>query len=194
MRKRLMLVIALLTLRLVAAGSVRADGPAIGSSPPSLGSVVWGGQGTSFESLKGKTVVVITYVTWCPICNGWSKEALGGLPKEIAAKPVVVLAISTDTPPEKAQAYLKERGVVGPQILPGYDPTIATRFGFTNKFFNYAIIGPDSKKELAAKRVYDDLMKLPVADPGRQAGLRNLTKKFPDTHYGKVASGVDVDE
>ena len=52
----------------------------------------------------------------------------------------------------------------------------------------------DLKKELAAKRVYDDLMKLPAADPSRQAGLRSLTKKFPDTHYAKVASGVDVDE
>lgn len=336
MRNRLMLIIALLTLGLVAVESVRADGPAIGSAPLSLGSVVWGGQGTSFEALKGKTVVVITYVTWCPICNGWSKDALGGLAKEIADKPVVVLAISTDTPPAKAQAYLKDRGLVGPQVLLGYDPTIATRFGFTNKFFNYAIVGPDSKvagtgnvgsaysnadgsktyvlekelssrtdfgkyqfltddmsdslkklifpmelgiyptaadsarvkqvlkaddrqvfdkmlntflderlsdakqqaegeasdkisafetasylslafkateqgkgakklvtelskdkelkKELAAKRVYDDLMKLPAADPGRQAGLRNLTKKFPDTHYAKVASGVDVDE
>lgn len=336
MQKRCSLVFTLLVLGLLASGSVRADGPEVGTSPPSLGSVVWGTQGTSFEALKGKTVVVITYVTWCPICNGWSKEALRNVPKEIADKPIVVLAISTDTPPQKAQPYLKDRGLIGPQVLVGYDPTIATRFGFSNKFFNYAIIGPDSKvvasgnvgshypnadgsktyvlekelssrtdfgqfqfltdemsdslkklvfpmelgfyptaadsarmkqslkaadreafekmlntflderladakqqsegeapdkisafetasylsltfkateqgkeakklvtelakdknlkKELSAKRAYDDLMKLPAADPARQAGLRSFTKKFADTHYAKVASGIEVDD
>ena len=43
-----------------------ADGPAAGSTPPSLGNVIWASQGTSFEALEGKTVVVLTYVTWCP--------------------------------------------------------------------------------------------------------------------------------
>lgn len=123
---------------------VQADGPSPGSPPPTLDSVAWAGQGTNFTSLKGKTVVVLTYVTWCPICNGWSGEALRGVNKAIADKPVVVLAISTDTPPPKAVAYMEQRKFVGPNILHGYDRSIAKRLGFKNEFFNYVIIGPDS--------------------------------------------------
>ncbi|MBS0202132.1 MAG: redoxin family protein [Planctomycetes bacterium] len=123
---------------------VHADGPTPGSPPPTLDSVAWAGQGTNFAALKGKTVVVLTYVTWCPKCNAWSGDAVRGLSKAIADKPVVVLAISTDTPPAKAVAYMEERKFVGPNILHGYDRSIAKRLGFSNEFFNYAIIGPDS--------------------------------------------------
>ena len=134
-----MAVIAMTSLGLgcFLAGPVCADGPALDSTPPSLGPVAWAGQGTTFESLQGKTVLVLTYVTWCPKCNAWSGDVVRGLNKAIADKPVVVLAISTDTPPAKAQLYMEERKFVGPQILHGYDPTIANRLGFSNEFFNY---------------------------------------------------------
>jgi len=140
-----MRAILLFGLFLLSASLLRADGPPAGASPPTLAPVVWGGSGTSFDLLKGKTVVVITYVTWCPKCNAWSGEALAGVAKAMADKPVVVLAISTDTLPTKAQLYMSQRKFVGPRVLLGYDPTIARRMGFTNQFFNYAIIGPDGK-------------------------------------------------
>jgi hypothetical protein len=145
--RRPILVSALICLGalVLCVAPVRAEGPAAGSTPASLDPVVWAGQGTTLEALKGKTVVILTYVTWCPKCNAWSGDIVSGLNKSIAEKPVIVLAISTDTPPAKARAYMEERKFTGPQILHGYDPTIARRLEFTNEFFNYAIVGPDGK-------------------------------------------------
>jgi len=177
MRRRILVTaLACLGLGMLCAAPASADGPAAGSTPPSLGPVAWAGQGTSFEALKGKTVLVLTYVTWCPKCNAWSGEVVSGLNKAIADKPVVVLAISTDTPPAKAQAYMEERKFVGPQVLHGYDPTIAKRLDFTNEFFNYAIIGPDGKVATAgdASSYYDvasGKIYSPAYDLGQQPDL-----------------------
>src|SRR5690348_5260808 len=118
MRRRiLMTVLTCLGFGIPFALPAFADGPAPGSPPPPLGPVAWVGQGTTLEALKGKTVVVLTYVTWCPKCNAWSGGIVSGLNKAIADKPVVVLAISTDTPPAEAHAYMEERKFIGPQIL-----------------------------------------------------------------------------
>jgi hypothetical protein len=175
-RKLLGTAAALFVVGYLHAPPACADGPAAGSAPPSLGSVTWAGQGTTFDSLKGKTVLVLTYVTWCPKCNSWSGEIVSGLNKAIADKPVVVLAISTDTPAAKAQAYMEERDFVGPQILHGYDPTIARRLDFSNEFFNYAIVGPDGKVAAAGNagsyyNVEGGKIYSPAYDLGRQTDL-----------------------
>ena len=122
-----------------------ADGPEAGSAPPSLGNVVWASQGTTFEALEGKTVVVLTYVTWCPKCNVWSGDMMKQLKKSAADKPIVILALSTDTPPYKAMDYMTQRDFTGPNILHGYDPAIARQFKFDNEFFNFVVVGPDGK-------------------------------------------------
>jgi len=175
-RRNLVTALTGLAFGILCAATACADGPAAGSTPPSLGRVAWAGQGTTFEALKGKTVLVLTYVTWCPKCNAWSGEVVSSLNKAIADKPVVVLAISTDTPPAKAQAYMEERKFVGPQILHGYDPTIAKRLDFTNEFFNYAMIGPDGKVVTAgnASSYYDvagGKIYSPAHDLGQQPDL-----------------------
>jgi hypothetical protein len=47
------------------------------------------------------------------------------------------------------------------------------------------------KKELAAKRLYDDALKLAREDAARQTELlRNVTRKFPGTHYAKLAGSI----
>jgi peroxiredoxin len=108
----------------------------------SLDGVTWEGAGTRLDQLKGKTVVVVTYVTWCPICNKWAPPLLSSLNQAITDKPVIVLAVSTDTPPAKAKEYMDRAGLSGPNVLNGYDPKLAENLGFENKFFNYAIIDP----------------------------------------------------
>jgi peroxiredoxin len=122
------------------------DSPALaagaGKPLPSLGGVSWDGAGASLDDLKGKTVVVLTYVTWCPICNGWAPEMLSQVQEATKDKPVIVLAVSTDTPPAKAKEYMENKGFTGPNILHGYEPKLAKSFGFDNEFFNYAIVGP----------------------------------------------------
>ncbi len=113
-----------------------------GKPIPSLSGVSWEGAGATFDDLKGKTVVVLTYVTWCPICNGWAPEMLSQVQEATKDKPVIVLAVSTDTPPAKAKEYMQNKGFTGPNILHGYEPKLAKSFGFDNEFFNYAIVGP----------------------------------------------------
>ncbi len=114
-----------------------------GKALPSLSGVSWEGAGASLDDLKGKTVVVLTYVTWCPICNGWAPEMLSQVQEATKDKPVIVLAVSTDTPPAKAKEYMENKGFTGPNILHGYEPKLAKSFGFDNEFFNYAIVGPE---------------------------------------------------
>jgi peroxiredoxin len=108
----------------------------------SLDGVTWAEAGARLDQLKGKTVVVLTYVTWCPICNKWSPQLLSSVASAIQDKAVVVLAVSTDTPPAKAKEYMDRAGLTGPNVLNGYDPKLAESFGFENKFFNYAVIDP----------------------------------------------------
>lgn len=110
--------------------------------PPSLDGVAWEGPGASLADLKGKTTVLITYVTWCPKCNKWAPGQLSQVKDAVADKPVVILAVSTDTPPAQAKEYMQRAGMIGPNIFHGYEPQIAKSFGFTSEFFNYAIIDP----------------------------------------------------
>ena len=68
-------------------------------APPSLDGVTWADQSVTFDGLRGKTVVVLVYATWCPQCNSWSGEFLSQLKTAIQDKPVVVLAIYADEKP-----------------------------------------------------------------------------------------------
>lgn len=117
-------------------------GEAAVTTPPSLAGVAWAGPAPDPSFLDGKTVVVLTYVTWCPKCNAWTGNVAAEIKAQSVDKPVVVLAISTDTPPAGALEYMQQRGLVGPNIFHGSDPSIATRFGFANQFINYAIVSP----------------------------------------------------
>jgi hypothetical protein len=114
-------------------------------TPPSFESVAWAGPAPVPAYLEGKTLVVLTYVTWCPKCNAWTGKVAGEIKQQANDKPIVVFAISTDTPPAEAFAYMNQRGLVGPNIFHGSDPSIAKRFGFANEFINYAIVNPDGK-------------------------------------------------
>jgi hypothetical protein len=71
---------------------------------------------------------------------------------------------------------MEERKFTGPQILHGYDPTIAKRLEFSNEFFNYAVVGPDGKVISAGNAsssysVNGGRVFSPAYDLGRQADL-----------------------
>lgn len=128
------------------AGTVACGGDeATVEVPPSFAGVAWAGPVPSPAGVEGKTVVVLTYVTWCPKCNAWTGKVASEIKQQADDKPIVVFAISTDTPPAEAFAYMKERGLVGPNVFHGSDPSIAKQFGFENEFINYAIVSPDGK-------------------------------------------------
>jgi hypothetical protein len=89
------------------------EGEATVQTPPSLAGVAWAGPAPDPAFLDGKTVVVLTYVTWCPKCNAWTGKVASEVKEQSVDKPVVVLAISTDTPPAGALEYMKQRNLVG---------------------------------------------------------------------------------
>ncbi|HYW80392.1 MAG TPA: redoxin family protein, partial [Thermoguttaceae bacterium] len=107
--------------------------------------VQWAGRSVTFETLRGKTVLVLVYASWCPKCNVWSGTFFSQLKEAVKDKPVIVLAINADTSPAGAQKYLTERGFFAENVLHGYDPTMPGRMGFESNLYNYVLIGPDGQ-------------------------------------------------
>ena len=128
---------------------VGAGGRVFAEEPPSLDAVKWMGPGTSYANLRGKSVLLMVYATWCPICNGWSGEMLGQLKEAIQGKPLVVLAIFADPRNPPKIDYLAERKFIGPNILHGYDLSMPKRLGFESELWKFALI--DSKGQLVKK-------------------------------------------
>lgn len=105
-----------------------------------LQNIKWAGPPVTMENLKGKTVGVLVYATWCPKCNVWSGELFSQLKQSVQGKPAVILAINTDDSPEDAQKYITERGFLAPNILHGYDPSLPAKLGFESNLFQYVTI------------------------------------------------------
>jgi peroxiredoxin len=127
--------------------TLRPPASAAESAPaPSLASIAWHGPSTDLSALQGKTVVVLTYVTWCPICNKWAPELLSQLNKAVQDKPVVVLAVSTDVGPEQGHEFLAGMKFAGPNILYGADPNLETALGLDKKqLWSFVVIDPSGQ-------------------------------------------------
>ncbi len=114
------------------------------SSARVLEGVRWVGPAVTLEGLRGKTVVVLDYATWCPKCNAWSADVCKQLKEAIQDKPVVVLAINNDETPGNVRPYLEAREFFAPNIVHGYDPAVAKRNGLPD-LWGYMIIDPEGK-------------------------------------------------
>ena len=137
-----------LAIMVAAVASAAAETSSPAEPLPSLASVAWDGPGTTLEALHGKTVVVLSYVTWCPKCNVWSPDLLKQIKSASQDKPVVVLAICTEQPTLPGIEYMTQRDFLGPNIFHGSDESINTSLGLEKaNLFNFAIIGPDGKVE-----------------------------------------------
>jgi thiol-disulfide isomerase/thioredoxin/ribosomal protein S20 len=109
-----------------------------------LDGVRWAGPAVTLAGLRGKTVVLVDYATWCPICNKWSGEFCKQLKESIRDKPVVVLAVNNDQTPANVKSYLEARDFLAPNIVHGYDPEIAKRNALP-ELWGYMIIDPEGK-------------------------------------------------
>lgn len=82
-------------------------------APPFGASLEWntGSESPSLDALAGKSVLVMFYQNWCPICNKWSGELFDQITKTYGDDPKVVLvAIKTDGGSmREALKYLSER-------------------------------------------------------------------------------------
>lgn len=65
------------------------------------------GKNLSLSSLKGRTVIINFWATWCPPCRA-EMPSLNRLYKEYRTRGLVVLAISTDTSANVVKGYLNK--------------------------------------------------------------------------------------
>ncbi len=120
-------------------------------SPPAdlsgaLNGAAWIGPGVSLNDLRGKSVVLLTYVTWCPKCNVWAPELFAQIKAAAADRPVVIIAVCTDAPTVPGTVYCAEKGMVGLNVLHAYDANMDARLGLDDsRLFNAMLIGPDGQ-------------------------------------------------
>lgn len=135
---------AIVFFGLALAGAAQAQRPVETSAL--LNGVIWRGPGATMEDLRGKTVVILNYVTWCPLCNAWSPDLFHQLKQAIQGKPVIVVAVCTDEESVPGPVYVSQRNFVAPNILHAYHPKMNQLIGVPEEdLFAAALIGPDGE-------------------------------------------------
>jgi thiol-disulfide isomerase/thioredoxin len=105
-----------------------AQAPAPAPSAP----IVWtdlvlvDGSTLRAADLRGKTVVVQMWATWCPFCAKQNPH-VHALHEQMRGKGLVVLGFTIDRSAQTAQAYLKERGYSFPSAMSS--PQVEAWFG-----------------------------------------------------------------
>lgn len=82
----------------------------IGDRVPPLKFKAADGTITPVESFRGKTVLIDLWATWCAPCVA-ALPSLAKLAEEGTGKGLVLITVDRDDEPNKAAAYLKEKGL-----------------------------------------------------------------------------------
>jgi thiol-disulfide isomerase/thioredoxin len=82
----------------------------IGDRVPSLKFKAVDGTLTPVESFRGKTVLIGLWATWCSPCVA-ALPGLAKLAEEGKEKGLVLITVDRDEDPNKAAAYIKEKGL-----------------------------------------------------------------------------------
>jgi peroxiredoxin len=134
--RRIALALALVSLLL---GCREAARPAPELAPAFELPLVGGGS-VSLDSLRGESVLVDFWATWCPPCV-LEIDELNAIQAELRASGVRILAISIDTlPPEELARWVGEHGIAYPVALASVD--LASAYG-ADAFPFHVLIGPD---------------------------------------------------
>jgi len=120
-----------------------APAPAPKNDPaPNFDLPLVGGGSVSLASLKGQTVLIDFWATWCPPCVTEVPE-LNAVSKELHGSNQRILAISVDSLTAEALGdWLKERDVTYPVALG--DSDLAGLYG-ADAFPFHVVVGPDGK-------------------------------------------------
>jgi len=101
------------------------------------------GEPVSLAGLRGKTVIIDFWATWCPPCEFQVPELNAFYEDHKDSGEVAVLGVSVDTDgPEVVRAWTEEKGVSYPILLGGED--LARRYGAMG-FPTLIIVDPDGQ-------------------------------------------------
>ena len=81
-----------------------------GSPAPDFSLFDTGGESVGLSSLRGKTVILHFWASWCPHCLS-EMPLLEQLGREFATRGVEVLAINLAEPPRRVSRYVKAHGL-----------------------------------------------------------------------------------
>ncbi len=110
----------------------------------------------SLEDLRGKVVVLDFWGTWCPPCVD-SVSDLARLVKRMAAEPVVIISVSSDSDEGKWQDFITREKMTWPQYL---DRNRAVQRAYSvNVFPSYVVIDHEGilRARLVGSRAMADL-------------------------------------
>src|SRR5579885_990075 len=96
---RLLVVACFGLLALVPAASAAAQGAVVGRPAPSFDLPTIDGKRVSLESLRGKTVVVNVWATWCPPCQQETPDLVAAY-KKLHSADVAFVSIDSSERPE----------------------------------------------------------------------------------------------
>jgi thiol-disulfide isomerase/thioredoxin len=123
------------------AGSSQAGEEAAADPAPDFTLERIGGDPVTLSALRGKTVIIDFWATWCPPCEFQVPELNAFYKDHLATGQVAVLGVSVDTEgPDVVQAWIEEKGVEYPILLGGEQ--LARRFGAMG-FPTLAVVDPD---------------------------------------------------
>ena len=113
-----------------------------GTIAPTFKGVSLDGKAFSLESLKGKTVLLDFWETWCGPCIR-SMPTTDKLAADYAMQGLVVLAVDVDESRDTVEKFLKTKPL-GYPVLMGGESGIPAAYGVT-VFPTFVLIGPDGK-------------------------------------------------
>jgi cytochrome c biogenesis protein CcmG, thiol:disulfide interchange protein DsbE len=114
--------------------------PRVGQRAPAFSLQRLNGSGTvSLASLRGKTVVVNFFASWCPPCKR-EAPALEKVWRKYRSQGVVVLGMDTHDEASQARSFLSAHGVTYP-IVDGVSDALLERYGISNFPTTYVLDG-----------------------------------------------------
>jgi len=113
-----------------------------GTVAPTFKGVSLDGKAYSLESLKGKTVLLDFWASWCGPCIR-SMPTTEKLYADYKAQGLVVLAVDVDETRDTVEKFLKTKPVEYP-VLMGSESGIPAAYGVT-VFPTFVLVGPDGK-------------------------------------------------